>query len=78
MHSNERYSKGLVCVSTIVIILMQFYLLKDVGPQEGEHTGEQIWNPPFCMSTWCFILNTPWTQLLVPPATVPPAPDLSH
>lgn len=30
---------------------MQFYLLKDVGPQEGEHTGEQIWNPPFCVST---------------------------
>ena len=77
MHSNEWCSKGLVCVSTI-IFFMQFYLLKDVGPQEGEHTGGQIWNPPLCVSSRCFILNTPRTQLLVPPATVPPAPDLSH
>ena len=34
-----------------IIFFMQFYLLKDVGPQEGEHTGGQIWNPPLCVSS---------------------------
>lgn len=55
--SNERYSKGLVCVSIIVIILMQFYLLKDVAPQRRTHRRADL-NPPFCMSTRCFIPST--------------------